>query len=419
MALARIITRSQSCSRELALDLLARGYAVEIVSPDKIPDNIADLELRVDAGPGDQLIATVETHDGERSASLDFVHHLKAPMVDFMRRSPELREAVYFPEEPVSFDAEPEIEIEDVEPPVASLELASETVSVTAEPQPELDPELDLEDAAHLVSPPDVFPSLEMEPPIQIAEEYSTEDSTTEQPAVQPTIAGPTIVPPTGNQPSTVWPTRESKLFNRSARSFRRDLLIFASVMLLALVLGYGIRRSDSDKTSAQNPGAVPAEKTEKVAAASSGVNLLSAADPEKVSEKDPQKVAGKDAEKLARSLAPPPAIKSEGNSGQVPKESQVTKPIIAAARTSILTTSNKTSRRHSDDLIARDTVTYLDKRFKPVPKTRSTKKLVHRHPVSHKQGGIVAANTVTYLNNTPAPKTAKRNSVLNPSKLN
>ena len=50
MALARIITRSNAWSRELEFDLLARGYAVEIVSPDKIPDNIADLELRVDAG---------------------------------------------------------------------------------------------------------------------------------------------------------------------------------------------------------------------------------------------------------------------------------------------------------------------------------------------------------------------------------
>jgi hypothetical protein len=82
MALARIITRSQACSRQLALDLLARGYAVEIVSPDNIPDNIADLELRVDTAPGDQLIASVEAHNGDRSASLDFVHHLKAPMVD-------------------------------------------------------------------------------------------------------------------------------------------------------------------------------------------------------------------------------------------------------------------------------------------------------------------------------------------------
>ena len=107
MALARIITRSEVCSRELALDLLARGYAVEIVSPDKVPDNIADLELRVHTGRGDQLIANVEAHDGERTASLEFVHHLKAPVADFMRRPPELGDAVHFSGEPVGFNAEP------------------------------------------------------------------------------------------------------------------------------------------------------------------------------------------------------------------------------------------------------------------------------------------------------------------------
>src|SRR5216683_7857897 len=110
MALARIITRSHPCARELAMDLLARGYAVEIVSPDSIPDNIADLELRVEAGPGDQLTASVEAHDGARSASLEFVHHLKAPMGDFIRRPPEPRESVGFSEEPVRFNAEPSVE---------------------------------------------------------------------------------------------------------------------------------------------------------------------------------------------------------------------------------------------------------------------------------------------------------------------
>jgi hypothetical protein len=89
MALARIITRSHSCSRELALDLLARGYAVEIVSPDSIPDNLADLELRVEEDHGNQLVASMQAHNGDRSASLEFAHHLKAPMVDFIRRPPE------------------------------------------------------------------------------------------------------------------------------------------------------------------------------------------------------------------------------------------------------------------------------------------------------------------------------------------
>ena len=109
MALARIITRSRPCSRQLAFDLLARGYAVEIVSPDSIPDNLADLELRVEEDPGNQLVASVEAHNGERSASLEFVHYLKAPMVDFIRRPPaEPHEAVHFPEPPVRFNAEPE-----------------------------------------------------------------------------------------------------------------------------------------------------------------------------------------------------------------------------------------------------------------------------------------------------------------------
>jgi hypothetical protein len=133
MALARIITRSHAYARELTLDLLARGYAVEIVSPDKIPDNLADLELRVDARPGDQLIASV-----------------------VIRRSPEPREATHFPEEPVSFHAEPGIE--DVELPAALSQRAPETLSVAAAPLRE--PEFDAEEGARRISPLDTFPSL-------------------------------------------------------------------------------------------------------------------------------------------------------------------------------------------------------------------------------------------------------------------
>src|ERR1700732_3666451 len=106
MALARIITRSNPCSRQLALDLLGRGYAVEIVSPDSIPDNLADLELRVEEDPGNQLVASVEAHNGERSVSLEFLHYLKAPMPDFIRRPPEPHEAVHSPEKPARFIAD-------------------------------------------------------------------------------------------------------------------------------------------------------------------------------------------------------------------------------------------------------------------------------------------------------------------------
>src|ERR1700730_16624845 len=106
MALARIITRSHSCSRQLAFDLIARGYAVELVAPDSIPDNLADLELRVEEDPGNQLVASVEAHNGERTTSLEFVHYLKAPMPDVMLRPAAApHEEVHFPEPPVSFNA--------------------------------------------------------------------------------------------------------------------------------------------------------------------------------------------------------------------------------------------------------------------------------------------------------------------------
>jgi hypothetical protein len=139
-------------------------------------------------------------------------------------------------------------------------------------------------------------------------------------------------------------------------------------------------------------------------------VNLLNPANPGVANPTNLKQNSGKDTLEPAPALASPPAIKSEGNSGQVPKELPATKPTPAAARHSIPATPNKTAHKHSDDLIARDTVTYLDKRFQPAPTPKSAKKLAHKHPASHKQGGIVAANSVTYLNNKPAPKTAKQN---------
>jgi hypothetical protein len=50
------------------------------------------------------------------------VHHLKAPMVNFMRRPPELGEAVHFSGEAVSFNAAPGIE--DMEQPAEAPQLA-------------------------------------------------------------------------------------------------------------------------------------------------------------------------------------------------------------------------------------------------------------------------------------------------------
>jgi hypothetical protein len=48
MPLARIITRSPEESRELAAKLRARGYSVEMVSPEQIPETAADVEVTLE-----------------------------------------------------------------------------------------------------------------------------------------------------------------------------------------------------------------------------------------------------------------------------------------------------------------------------------------------------------------------------------
>ena len=381
MALARIITRSQACSRELALDLLARGYAVEIISPDSIPDNIADLELRVDTVLGNQLVASVEAHDGERSASLEFLHHLKAPMVDFIRRPPEPREAFHFSEEPVSFNAEPSIE--DVELPAEVPQPAPKAVSPAADVLHA--PELDREEDARLILPPQPLPSVPVEPPSFFAVEAST-------------IAPPTLAPPT-----TVQPGREPQPPDHPAGWRWRAALTFASLVLLALVLGFGMRRTG--KASAQSSEVAPEEK---VAPTSTGVGLSSGATPERDLQKDPRQVSA-----LPVS---PPAVRSEGNSNHAPQESRVAKPGASTAKASPAQASPAqagamTSHRLGADLIARDTVTYFDERAsnETASSAKPAKGFARQHQRSGKHNvGVIAANTVTYLDKKPAPKTTK-----------
>ena len=267
MALARIITRSQACSRELALDLLARGYAVEIVSPDKVPDNIADLELRVDNGPGDQLIANVVTHDGGRTASLEFVHHLKAPMVNFMRRMPGLSEAVHSSGKPVSFNAAPGIE--DKELPEEASQLAPRAVSPATEilPDREVHPGIDPEEGACVVARQVLSP-----PPVQTPGHCAVQDAR----APEPTMRQPTIVPP----------TQAAQLSYRSAGWSWQAAVTFASVLLLAVVLGLSMRRAG--KVAAQSSKAL---SVEKIAVAPIGI---SAVDAEKDPAEDPGQVSSR-----------------------------------------------------------------------------------------------------------------------------
>jgi hypothetical protein len=393
MALARIITRSQACSRQLALDLLARGYLVEIVSPDKIPDNIADLELRVDTGPGDRLTATVEAHDGDRSASLEFVHYLKAPMGDFIRRSPEVPEDVRVPEPPACVVAElrpagtgqssvttrtrlnAEPRIENVGLPADVPQLAPEIVIPPASVP--LTRELDPGDGARLTVPHDPVPPPPVEPPGY----FAVEDSTVVQPAVA--------------RPSVSWPVQLLRRRDRSAAWRWRVALTFAGVVLLAAVLGFGMRRTG--KAAAPGSGVPPVEKVE---AASTEMNFLGAADSEKDARKDPR-----EAPALASS---PSAVKSGGNSGHAPKVAPVAKGATATAIHRV-----GASHTQSDDLIARNTVTYLDKRFEPRPvkksgsKVKTAKSPARRRPSLRRHGGVIAANQVIYLQK-PSPKAAK-----------
>ena len=425
MALARIITNSQACSRELALDLLARGYAVEIISPDSIPNDIADLELRVDTVLGNQLLASVEAHNGERTASLEFLHQLKAPMVDFIRRPPEPRESAHSPEEPISFNAKPNVEA--VEWAAEAPQPAPKAVSPATDVLPV--PELDRAEGARLILPPDPLSSVPVEPPSACAAEATT--------MARPTLVEPTTVETTLVDTTPIQPREKPQPPDRPRGWFWRAALIFASVVLLALVLGFGMRRTG--KASAQGSAAAP---TENVAAASTDVGLSSGAIPERDAQKDP-------GQGLAVPVLPSaaPAIRSEGNSNHAPEESRVAKagaatastaktstvkssiakpstarastakPSIAKASTTKASTEQAgamTSHRLGADLIARDTVTYFDERAsnETALRAKPAKRFARQHQRSGKyNGGVIAANTVTYFDKKPTPKAANQNS--------
>jgi len=377
MALARIITRSHQCSQELALDLLARGYAVEIVSPENVPDNIADLELRVDTGPGDRLQAKVEAHGGERSASLEFVHYLKAPMGEFIRRPPEPPEH----ERPVhsatpAISINPKTNIKRVEPLAEVPKRATGLVPPLLETQP----------ASQLHSGPDTkvnVPSMlspeSSSPPPAVPSAYFAVE---EAPIVASAVARPT--------PATQRRGRPAEWLWRVAGAS-------AIVVMLAMVLGFGLRRTG--EASAEGSARTP-EQT-----AATGLNLLGARDLQKGAERDPVQAPALPIR--------PPAAKSEANSkhqldgSRVEQVKKAANVITNASRASIRSTI---SRRHSDDLIAPDTVTYLDPRLgertsqaKPGNHAAGTRPLPRKHG-----GGVIAANNVTYFDSKSAPKPVK-----------
>jgi hypothetical protein len=406
MALARIITRSQPCSRQLALDLIARGYAVEIVSPDSIPDNLADLELRVEEDPGNQLVASVEAHNGERTASLEFVHYLKAPMPDFIRRPPpEPHEAVHFPEPPLRFNAEKSAE--DVELDADAPQLAHEIAPETVSPAPEiprdskLDPELDpkpaSEEGAPLLLSPDPLPSPPADPPNHSASASSMiARPTIARPVARPAAASPVTTAPTTTFPRDVrtpWP----QPFDQSSGPFRNVALILASmVLIMAVGLGFSMRRGN--KMAVQNSGAAPA-------ASISHASIV------------PEKDTGKHQGQVSPLPVLPAATKAEGHPDNAPKQSPAAKGINPTAKAPAeapnKTVGTRVSSGHGDGWIARDTVTYFDQSTfdKAASRAGTSQPSPSRQPISGKHDGVIAENTATVLNNNPAPKAAKQDS--------
>ena len=407
MALARIITRSHACSRELALDLLARGYTVEIVSPDAIPDNLADLELRVD-NAGDQLVANVTAHEGNRSTSLEFLHHLKAPMGDFIRRVPDVEEepSVAIPvmsqAAPVAFGngegdlVNPNVEGNLFDEPMEPLlpERAVESVYASAEEIAEphgyeaenvscgiFRASEEQESLDSLSVEPTVVPHpVELVPVSSPADEVPGYFEQEEASSVRAVEAKPL--------PRTSLRVTVAKLRPLAASWRWRVALTFATVVVLALILGFGLRRTG--KAAAQSSSEAVADK---LAIASSPGTLLNASVPEKDSANDIVVAAAPDQK----------AAKDPGHAGG--------RTIVAKTETQSAKTSHAVPKRASrshDDVVARDTVVYLDDRYKPVPKTRSAKNTTRRHPTARKRSGeVIAANKVTYLDK-PAPKPAK-----------
>jgi len=407
MALARIITRSHACSRELALDLLARGYTVEIVSPDAIPDNLADLELRVD-NAGDQLVANVTAHEGNRSTSLEFLHHLKAPMGDFIRRVPDVEEepSVAIPvmsqAAPVAFGngegdlVNPNVEGNLFDEPMEPLLPEREVESVYASHDEIVEPHgyeaenvscgifrasEEQESLDSLSVEPTFVPDpLELVPVSSPADEVPGYFEQEEASSVRAVEAKPL--------PRTSLRVTVAKLRPLAASWRWRVALTFATVVVLALLLGFGLRRTG--KAAAQSSSEAVADK---LAIASSPGTLLNASVPEKDSANDIVVAAAPDQK----------AAKDPGHAGG--------RTIVAKTETQSAKTSHAVPKRASrshDDVVARDTVVYLDDRYKPVPKTRSAKNTTRRHPTARKRSGeVIAANKVTYLDK-PAPKPAK-----------
>lgn len=338
MALARIITRSHACSRELALDLLSRGYTVEIVSPDAIPDDFADLELRVEEDPGNQLVATVEAHNDGRTSSLEFLHYLKAPMPDFVRRPMESGESPA--------------------PATAPAPSIGEPIVVTGESPGEVSRAAD----QAVIASPEIANRAEAQTGvISLSETHLLGEVPGELPIEGAAIAAVRMERAAGEELRQTEVPRPDFLRWRFTGRFWRTVLVASIVIALAALLAFGVGRNR--RASTQSNAVALHEQTATVPEQTSVVNAV-----------DSTKASANAAVQI-----PPSTI----------------------------------SRQHGDEVVADNTVTYLDKRLAPDASTVHNKRrragphLARHHRGHSRRGQIIAANKVTYLNK-PAVTSAK-----------
>jgi len=462
MALARIITRSDTCSRELAFDLLGRGYAVEIVTPDSIPSHRADLELRVETGAGDRLTASVIARDGERSASLEFVRELKTTISDTVPAPAALETDLVAR----STNAEAESSLKTLEAPVEAsaaasavrpteimLTPASEPIPQNKQyPVPEIKPEIkeDVEAVKEALQPiaaeaqevmPNPLPLLAEELPGNFASASSMIMRPTGQAAalrgrVQPvakrlwdvrppsTITSPKAQPPAVSCPvqasaeapnnvhvQALVKPENSESENFGSRSYEPQsydhspgplltiaVTLTSMALLLTLVFGLSVRRTPNPVPAVAGRVAPPSGAE---ASAEPGTNPASSVVPTADSGKRPARVSP-----LPAST---PAPKREAHPAPAAKASSITKVKNAARNASPATAFAKNSQVHVDQFIARDTVTYLNRPKAAVPQKSSVGLNANDRRV-----GVIAENAVTSLNGTsgnaiqPAPKAAK-----------
>jgi hypothetical protein len=348
MALARIISHSHQCARELALDLLARGYAVEIVSPDAIPDNFADLELRVESGPDNALTAAVGTRTGARSASLEFVHHLKAPMRDFMRRDPAT--------------------IEPVPPPAASIPLNTDPVVTKQSIANDNVSEQIVHDRSLIADVPSV--EVDTAAPISVSHELQELGRGSTQ-----TLSAVTMIDV--HEPKSGQNTKlETASFLRTWHW--RSGVAFAALLLVAIALGFTVRHQNYFASASTSE----ASASQDFAMSSMSTNPPTSLEPN-------------------LPVVAKPAAVIPSASGTRTANHQQGRPSKSALSPRTAVTIAK--RQRNDDVVAPNTVVYFDHR---TAQSNPAKK-VPRHAQRAATDGVIASTTTPDLSVKPAPKAA------------